>query len=92
MTISKPILEQLLETEGHVPFNPKLHNKFHFTICRLVKDEIRSHKWIECEKGRDLTWEQAVKEWANYHYDSFVDAIIPKGGARGFIKYHFDRS
>ena len=61
MTISKPILEQLLETEGHVPFNPKLHNKFHFTICRLVKDEIRSHKWIACEKGRDLTGEYSYR-------------------------------
>ena len=87
-----PIIELLLANEGHVPFDPNKHNKFHFTICRLVKDEIREHKWIEGEKGRKLTWEDAVNEWMQYHYDSFVDAVIPKGGARGFIKYHFDRS
>ena len=56
-----PIIELLLETEGHVPFDPTKHNKFHFTVCRLVKDEIRAHKWVECEKGRDLSWEDAVK-------------------------------
>lgn len=86
-----PILSLLLESEDYVAFDPNKHNKFHFSIARLVKDEIRSHKWVEAEKGRVLSWEEAVKEWVDYHYDSFVDAIIPKGGAREFIKFHFNR-
>ncbi len=73
-----PIIEILLESEDYVPFEPSKHNKFHFNIARLVKDEIRSHKWVEAEKGRELTWEGAVNEWMNYHYDDFIMAIIPQ--------------
>ena len=73
-----PIIEILLESEDYVPFEPSKHNKFHFNIARLVKDEIRSHKWVEAEKGRELTWEGAVNEWMNYHYDDFIVAIIPQ--------------
>jgi len=73
-----PIIEILLESEDYVPFEPSKHNKFHFNIARLVKDEIRSHKWVEAEKGRELTWEDAVNEWMNYHYDDFIMAIIPQ--------------
>lgn len=87
----KPIISLLLESEDYVPFDPKNHNKFHFSIARLVKDEIRSHKWVEAEKGRILTWEESVKEWVTYHYDNFTDALIPKGGARDFIRYHFQQ-
>jgi hypothetical protein len=87
----KPIIAYLLESEDYVAFDPNKHNKFHFAIARMVKDEIRSHKWVEAEKGRGLTWELAVKEWVELHYDNFVDAIVPKGGARNFIKYHFER-
>jgi hypothetical protein len=73
-----PIIEILLESEDYVPFEPSKHNKFHFNIARLVKDEIRSHKWVEVEKGREMSWEDAVNEWMNYHYDDFIVAIIPQ--------------
>ena len=73
-----PIIEILLESEDYVPFEPSKHNQFHFNIARLVKDEIRSHKWVEAEKGREFTWEDAVNEWMNFHYDDFIMAIIPQ--------------
>ena len=75
---TKPIIEYLLESEEYVQFDPSKHNKFHFNIARLVKDEIRSHKWVEAEKGRELSWEDAVNEWMNFHYDDFIMAIIPQ--------------
>ena len=72
------VIDLLLESEGHVPYEPGKHNRLHFQMCRLVKDEIREHKWIEGEKGRDLTWEEAVKEWMDEHYQSFITAVVPK--------------
>lgn len=38
MKDNKPIIEQLLESEGYVAFDENKHNKFHFNLCRLVKD------------------------------------------------------
>lgn len=83
---TKPIIEYLLESEDYVPFEPSKHNKFHFNIARLVKDEIRSHKWVEAEKGRDLSWEEAVNEWMNDHYDDFIVAMIPQKRILKFLK------
>ena len=71
------VIDLLLESEGHVPYEPGKHNKLHFQMCRLVKDEIREHKWIEGEKGRDLTWEEAVNEWMDKHYKAFIKAVVP---------------
>jgi hypothetical protein len=73
-----PVIDYLLESEGYVPFDSSKHNKLHFNMCRLVKDEIRSHKWIEAERGRQLTWREAVAEWMDLHYDQFMQAIIPQ--------------
>lgn len=81
-----PIINHLLESEDYIPFDPDKHNKFHFTVARIVKDEIRSHKWYEAEKGRGLTWELAVKEWMNLHYDDFILAVVPKKRISKFIK------
>ena len=78
-----PVIDYLLESEDYVPFEPQKHDKLHFNMCRLdmcglVKDEIRSHKWIEAERGRQLTWREAVAEWMDLHYDQFIQAIIPQ--------------
>ena len=81
-----PIIEILLESEDYVPFEPSKHNKFHFNMARLVKDEIRSHKWVETEKGHELSWEDAVNEWMNYHYDDFIMAMIPQKRILKFLK------
>jgi|TARA_R110001592_G_scaffold151176_1_gene377415 hypothetical protein len=82
----QPIIYYLLESEDYVSFDPAKHNKFHFNVARIVKDEIRAYKWIEAEKGRGLTWDIAVKEWMNYHYDDFIGAVIPKKRMINFIK------
>jgi len=83
---NKPIIEYLLESEEYVRFDPIKHNRFHFNLCRLVKDEIRSHRWLESEKGRKMSWEDAVKEWMNHHYDDFILAVVPKKCIIRFIK------
>ena len=82
----KPIIYYLLESEDYVSFDPEKHNKFHFTVARIVKDEVRSYKWYEAEKGRGLTWEIAVREWMNIHYDDFILAVVPKNRIISFIK------
>jgi hypothetical protein len=81
-----PVIDYLLESEDYVPFDPQKHNKLHFNMARLVKDEIRSHKWIEAERGRQLTWEDAVTEWMDQHYDQFIDAIVPQKRILEFLK------
>ena len=82
----KKIIDQLLESEGYVPFDSNKHNRMHFNLCRLVKDEIRSHKWIEAEKGRYLEWSEAVEEWMELYYDSFIAAIVPSERAKRTIE------
>ena len=72
------VIDILLESEGHVEYKPGKHNRLHYQTCRLVKDEIRDHKWIEAEKGRDLSWEEAVNEWMDLHYDAFMKVLIPQ--------------
>jgi hypothetical protein len=81
------VIDLLLESEGHVPYEPGKHNKLHFQMCRLVKDEIREHKWIEGEKGRNLTWEEAVKEWMDEHYDAFIKAVVPKSRINAYPQW-----
>jgi hypothetical protein len=81
-----PVIDYLLESEDYVPFDPQKHDKLHFNMCRLVKDEIRSHKWIEAEKGRILPWREAVAEWMDQYYDQFIEAIIPQKRLMKFLE------
>lgn len=48
-------MRQILETEEHVQVPPSLYSDPFYRITRLIKDEIRKHKWIEAEKGRPLS-------------------------------------
>jgi hypothetical protein len=52
-------MHQLLATEAHVQVPPMLFSDPFYRITYLIKDEIRKYKWIEAEKGRALSWEQA---------------------------------
>ena len=81
------VIDLLLESEGHVPYEPGKHNRLHFQMCRLVKDEIREYKWIEGEKGRNLTWEEAVNEWMEQHYQAFINAVVPKARINTYPQY-----
>jgi hypothetical protein len=68
-------MRQILETEEHVQVPPILYSDRFYRITHLIKDEIRKYKWIEAEKGRPLSWEQARSEWTKLHradYEKFL--------------------
>lgn len=42
-------------------------------LIHSVHQEIAKHKWIESEKaGRDIGFQQAVKEWLEFHFPQWV--------------------
>jgi hypothetical protein len=47
-----------------------------YRITYLIKEEIRKYKWIEGEKGRKLSWEQARKEWTDAHREKYEKFLI----------------
>jgi hypothetical protein len=47
-----------------------------FRITYLIKEDIRKYKWIEGEKGRKLSWEQARQEWTEVHGDMYEKFLI----------------
>jgi len=55
-------MRQILETEEHVQIPPVVYSDPFYRITYLIKEEIRKYKWIEGEKGRKLSWEQARKD------------------------------
>jgi hypothetical protein len=68
-------MRQILETEEHVAVPPMMYSDPFYRITYLIKQEIRTHKWIEAEKGRHLSWEQARAEWTELHrkeYEKFL--------------------
>ena len=68
-------MRKLLETEDYVELPPFVYSDPLYRITYLIKEEIRKFKWIEGENGRELTWEQARKEWMKLHrekYEKFV--------------------
>ena len=49
-------------------------------ITYQIKEEIRKYKWIEGEKGRALSWQQARAEWTEAHreeYEKFLLDTLP---------------
>jgi hypothetical protein len=64
-------MREILKTEEHVPVPPMMMGDLFYRITYLMKEEIRKHKWIEAEKGRQLTWDEARKEWMTKHQDEF---------------------
>jgi hypothetical protein len=64
-------MHQILETEAHVQVPPMMYSDPFYRITCLIKEEIRKHKWIEAEKGRALSWEQACQEWTDAHREKF---------------------
>jgi len=69
-------MRQILETEEHVQVPPSLYSEPFYRITHLIKDEIRKHKWIEAEKGRNLSWEQARAEWTAAHREQYEKFLI----------------
>jgi hypothetical protein len=69
-------MRSILETEEHVQVPPILYSDPFYRITHLIKDEIRKHKWIEAEKGRPLSWEQARAEWAKAHREEYEKFLL----------------
>jgi hypothetical protein len=69
-------MRQLLATEEYVQVPPALYSDPLFRITYLIKEEIRKYKWIEGEKGRALSWEQAREEWTEAHREQFEKFLM----------------
>ena len=72
-------MRQILETEDHVAIPPMYSDPF-YRITYLIKEGIRKYKWIEGEKGRALSWQQARAEWTEAHrevYEKFLLDTLP---------------
>ena len=69
-------MRQILETEEHVQVPPVMYSDPFYRITYLIKEEIRKYKWIEGEKGRKLSWEQARQEWTDAHREKFEKFLI----------------
>ena len=69
-------MRQILETEEHVQIPPPVYSDPFYRITYLIKEEIRKYKWIEGEKGRQLSWEQARQEWTDAHREKYEKFLI----------------
>jgi hypothetical protein len=68
-------MRQILDSEQYVQVPPMMLSDPFYRITYLIKEEIRKYKWIEGEKGRHLTWEEARQEWTDLHrakYEQFL--------------------
>jgi hypothetical protein len=69
-------MRQILETEEHVPIPPIIYSDPFYRITYLIKEEIRKYKWVEGEKGRKLSWDEARKEWTGAYREKFEKFLI----------------
>jgi hypothetical protein len=69
-------MRQILETEEYVPIPPIMYSDPFYRITYLIKEEVRKYKWIEGEKGRKLSWEQARREWTDAYREKFEKFLI----------------
>jgi hypothetical protein len=69
-------MRRILETEDYVPIPPVMYSDPFYRITYLMKEEIRKYKWIEGEKGRQLSWEQARQEWTDAHREQFEKFLM----------------
>ena len=69
-------MRQILETEEHVPVPPIVYSDPFYRITYLIKEEIRKYKWVEGEKGRKLSWEEARQEWTEAYREKFEEFLI----------------
>ena len=69
-------MRQILDSEQYVQVPPMMLSDPFYRITYLIKEEIRKYKWIEGEKGRQLTWEQARREWTEQHRAKYEQFLI----------------
>jgi hypothetical protein len=75
-------MRQILDSEQYVQVPPMMLADPFYRITYLIKEEIRKYKWIEAEKGRQLTWEKARDEWLKLHrekYEKFLMETLALG-------------
>jgi hypothetical protein len=68
-------MRQILDTEQYVQVPPMMLSDPFYRITYLIKEEIRKYKWIEAEKGRPISWEEARRDWTKSHkakYEKFL--------------------
>jgi hypothetical protein len=63
-------MQQILETEDHVAIHPMMYSDPFYRITYLIRRRSGS-KWIEGEKGRPLSWDQARTEWTEAHREEY---------------------
>ncbi|HWY92718.1 MAG TPA: hypothetical protein VNY04_07435 [Chthoniobacterales bacterium] len=69
-------MRQILETEEHVQIPPVMYSDPFYRISYLIKEEIRKYKWFEGEKGRKLSWKQALQEWTDAYREKYEKFLI----------------
>jgi hypothetical protein len=69
-------MRQILDTELYVQVPPMMLSDPFYRITYLIKEEIRKYKWIEGEKGRQLTWDQARGEWMKLYREKFEKFLL----------------
>ena len=69
-------MRQILETEQYVQVPPMMLSDPFYRITYLIKEEIRKYKWIEAEKGRQLTWGEARTEWMKLYRERFEKFVL----------------
>ena len=69
-------MRQILETEQYVQVPPMMLADPFYRITYLIKEEIRKFKWIEGEKGRQLTWDQARSGWTKEHREKYEKFLL----------------
>ena len=69
-------MRQILDSEQYVQVPPMMLSDPFYRITYLIKEEIRKYKWLEGEKGRQLTWEEARREWTEQHRAKYEQFLI----------------
>jgi hypothetical protein len=69
-------MRQILDTEQYVQVPPMMLSDPFYRITYLIKEEIRKYKWIEGEKGRKLSWEEARKDWMRQHKEKYEKFLL----------------
>jgi hypothetical protein len=69
-------MRQILDTEQYVQVPPMMLSDPFYRITYLIKEEIRKYKWIEGEKGRRLSWEEARKDWIQRHREQYEKFLM----------------
>ena len=69
-------MRQILDTEQYVQVPPMMLSDPFYRITYLIKEEIRKYKWLEGEKGRPLSWDEARNEWLKNHKEKYEKFLL----------------